>query len=69
MPGGDILETAAGRLALERGGHLRVGLEDYAGPDQPTNLEIIERTVKLCHELGREIATPEQTSALLRGSF
>jgi 3-keto-5-aminohexanoate cleavage enzyme len=69
IPGGDILETAAGRLALERGGHLRVGLEDYAGPDQPTNLEIIERTVKLCHEIGREIATPKQTSALLKGSF
>jgi 3-keto-5-aminohexanoate cleavage enzyme len=66
LPGGDILETIAGPLALERGGHLRVGLEDYAGPDQPTNLEIIERTVKLCHKVGRGVATPAEAAAMMR---
>ena len=68
LPGGDILESEVGRIALERGGHLRVGLEDYAGPGQPTNLEILERTIKLCHEVGRSIATPAETARLMRGS-
>ena len=36
--GGDLLETDMVRVALKRGGHLRVGLEDYARPGQPTNL-------------------------------
>ena len=69
LPGGDILVSEVGRLALERGGHLRVGLEDYAGPDQPTNLEILERTAKLCEEVGRPIATPAQTAELMRGGL
>jgi len=65
LPGGDILENEVGRLALERGGHLRVGLEDYAGPGQPTNIEILERAAKLCHEVGRAIATPAQTAEMM----
>jgi hypothetical protein len=66
IPGGDILENPVGRLALERGGHLRVGIEDYLGPGQPTNVEILERTQKLCDEVGRPIATPQETKSLLR---
>ena len=66
LPGGDILGSPVGRLALERGGHLRVGLEDYAGPGQPTNLEILERATKLCHEVGRSVATAEETKAIMR---
>jgi len=69
LPGGDILENEIGRLALERGGHLRVGLEDYAGPGEPTNLEIIERTAKLIDEVGRTIATPAQTAELMRSTI
>ena len=66
LPGGDILENEVGRLALERGGHLRVGLEDYAGPGHPTNIEILERATKLCSEVGRTIATPDQAADLMR---
>ncbi len=69
LPGGDILENEVGRLALERGGHLRVGLEDYAGKGEPTNLEIIERTAKLIDEVGRTIATPAQTAELMRSTI
>lgn len=68
LPGGDILANPVSRLALERGGHLRVGLEDHVGPDQPTNLEILERTRKLCAEVGRPIATPAETREILRGA-
>ncbi|MGH2608372.1 MAG: 3-keto-5-aminohexanoate cleavage protein, partial [Tepidiformaceae bacterium] len=39
--GGDVIGCGLARIALERGGHLRVGLEDYAGPLQPTNEELV----------------------------
>ena len=67
LPGGDVLASPVGRLALERGGHLRVGIEDYVGAGQPTNVELIERARALCDEVGRPIATPEQTRAILIG--
>lgn len=67
IPGGDVLESEVGRLALERGGHLRVGIEDYVGPGQPTNVEILERARKLCESVGRPIATPSETARLLKG--
>lgn len=60
--GGDVLETDMVRVALERGGHLRVGLEDYAGPGQPTNLELIERAKALCDALNRPLATPAEAA-------
>jgi uncharacterized protein (DUF849 family) len=60
--GGDVLETDMVRVALEHGGHLRIGLEDYAGPEQPTNLALIERARALCEEMGRPIATPAEAA-------
>lgn len=65
LPGGDVLEKPIARLALERGGHLRVGLEDYVGPEQPTNVELIERAKALCEAVGRPIATPAQAAELM----
>ena len=36
--GGDLMTTPVARLALERGGHLHVGLEEHFDPDRkPTN--------------------------------
>ena len=64
--GGDVFENGVARHALERGGHLRVGLEDYAGPGQPTNVELLEQARKLCDEVGRPVATAAQTAELLR---
>jgi uncharacterized protein (DUF849 family) len=66
IPGGDILATPVARLALERGGHLRVGLEDYVGPDEPTNDELVARAIALCDEVGRPLATPEQARELMK---
>ena len=63
--GGDVVEQGLARLALERGGHVRVGLEDYAGPRQPTNVELLEELVGLCDELGRPVASPTEARALL----
>ena len=33
--GGDLLATPVARATVEQGGHLRVGLEDHSGDDQP----------------------------------
>ncbi len=63
---GDPFDGGVARRALERGGHLRVGLEDYAGPRQPTNLELVQEAVALCEEMGRPVATAAQTMELLR---
>ncbi|HET9731028.1 MAG TPA: 3-keto-5-aminohexanoate cleavage protein [Acidimicrobiia bacterium] len=62
--GGSLLDTPVARLALERGGHLRVGLEDW--DDGPSNLEQVDAAVKLCHDVGRDVASTDQTAALLQ---
>ena len=55
--GGDLLQTPVARLALERGGHLHVGLEEHFDPArQPTNVELINEAVALCNEVGRPLA-------------
>jgi len=62
--GGDVTETLAA-LAIARGGHVRVGLEDYAGPRQPRNEELVSEVVQMAHRAGRSVATPAQTAELL----
>ncbi|MBY0399374.1 3-keto-5-aminohexanoate cleavage protein [Myxococcota bacterium] len=66
IPGGDLLSNDVAGLALERGGHLRVGLEDYAGPGQPTNVEILERAARLCSEIRRPLARGAQAADLMK---
>ncbi len=66
IPGGDLLSNEVAGLALERGGHLRVGLEDHAGPGQPTNVEILERAAKLCSDVGRPLASPDEAARLMK---
>lgn len=63
---GEPFEGGVARHALERGGHLRVGLEDYAGPRQPSNLELVEAAVALCRSVGRPVATATQAAEILR---
>jgi 3-keto-5-aminohexanoate cleavage enzyme len=53
--GGSLLDTPIARAALERGGHLRVGLEDWdAGP---TNVEQTTAAAQLSRSVGRNVAT------------
>jgi 3-keto-5-aminohexanoate cleavage enzyme len=54
--GGDLFESPVARLALEKGGHLHIGLEDHLGPDQPSNLELLEQAIALCKDVGRPLA-------------
>lgn len=63
--GGDVFEGGFARLALERGGNLRVGLEDYAGPGQPANVELVARAVTLAKESGRDVADCREAAAIL----
>ena len=55
--------------AIERGGHVRTGLEDvrFVGPGRPagSNRELVELVVKKAKEQGREVATPTQARELL----
>jgi uncharacterized protein (DUF849 family) len=63
--GGDVFADGFARLALERGGHLRVGLEDHAGDDQPSNVELVRAAVALAAEVGRPVASPREAARLL----
>jgi uncharacterized protein (DUF849 family) len=61
--GGDLVETPVARLALERGGHLRVGLEDFdAGPG---NVAQVEAAARLCKDAGRPVATLADAAGVL----
>lgn len=62
---GDPWDGDVARHALERGGHLRVGLEDYAGDRQPSNLQLVEEAVALCTEVGRPVASPAEAGKIL----
>ena len=63
--GGDVVESGLARLAIERGGHVRVGLEDYAGPRTPSNVELIREVTALAKAAGRPIANCTETARLL----
>ena len=62
--GGDVTEGLA-RLAIEKGGHVRVGLEDYGGPRQPRNEELVQEVASLAGDAGRPVATPQQAAGIL----
>jgi 3-keto-5-aminohexanoate cleavage enzyme len=63
--GGDLGRTDMARYALQRGGHLHLGLEFYGGDRQPSNLELVREAVALAAEEGRTPATPEQAAQIL----
>jgi uncharacterized protein (DUF849 family) len=63
--GGDVVGCGLATLALERGGHVRVGLEDYAGEKTPSNEALVEQAVELISTEGRRVATPAETLELL----
>jgi 3-keto-5-aminohexanoate cleavage enzyme len=56
-------------LATLMGGHVRVGLEDNVyysrGRKAKSNAELVQRAVRISHELNREVATPAQARQML----
>ena len=63
--GGDVIGSGLARLALERGGHLRVGLEDFAGARRPSNGELVREAVELAASVGRPAASCAEAAAIL----
>jgi 3-keto-5-aminohexanoate cleavage enzyme len=53
-------------LALRRGGHVRVGIEDYRGPLAPRNEALVAEAAAIARKVGRRPATPAETRAILR---
>ena len=67
--GGDVTAAGVARLAIERGGHVRVGLEDhFAPPHTPRNEELVREAVELVHAGGRRPATPDEVPEILWGA-
>jgi 3-keto-5-aminohexanoate cleavage enzyme len=56
-------------LATFMGGHVRVGLEDNVyysrGKKAKSNAELVQRAVRIAHELNRPVATPAQARSML----
>lgn len=56
-------------MAIIMGGHVRVGFEDNVfytkGVPAESNAQFVERVVRLAHELGREVATPDEARKIL----
>ncbi len=63
--GGDLLGSPVARAALERGAHLHVGLEDFAGRRTPTNEELVRQAVALCGDVGRPVAGCDEAATIL----
>jgi 3-keto-5-aminohexanoate cleavage enzyme len=66
-PSISVFEPGCGlaELAIRRGGHVRVGLEDYAGPGEPSNLDLVRAAVALIESLGRTPASIAQARRIL----
>jgi 3-keto-5-aminohexanoate cleavage enzyme len=56
-------------LSIAAGGNVRVGTEDYPflieGVPAKSNVEIVQKTVKLSREIGREVADPSEARKIL----
>jgi uncharacterized protein (DUF849 family) len=61
--GGSLLDSEIVRPALERGGHLRVGIEDFF--TAKSNADEVRRASALCREVGRPLATSREAAAIL----
>ena len=64
--GGCVATSGMARLAIERGGHVRVGLEDFAGERQPGNAELVAEVAAIAAAAGRPVATSAQAARILR---
>ncbi|WP_050460643.1 BKACE family enzyme [Herbaspirillum autotrophicum] len=61
-------QLPAAMNSLLLGGHVRVGLEDnlyYAQGELATNVQLVERLVRLVREMGYEPATPDEAREIM----
>ncbi len=64
VQGGDVVACGIAQAALERGGHLQVGLEP-SGDRTRDNVALVEEAVSLARRCGREPATIGEARELL----
>ncbi len=65
LAGGDVVNSEVAEAALERGGHLHLGLEFYGGEGEPTNADLVGAAVAACRATGRGVATPAAAARIL----
>lgn len=63
--GGDVTALGLAEIAIAQGGHVRVGLEDFAGERTPSNAELVEEVVRLAARAGRPVATCNEAAQIL----
>lgn len=68
LMGGVLLDSPVARHALERGGHLRVGVEDTAGGTDMDNAQTVEAAARLVAEVGRPLADCTRARQVLMGA-
>lgn len=66
--GDALLDLPLARYALERGGHLRVGIEDVGSSTSTTNVETVRAAVALAAEVGRPVAPVTEVRDTLIGA-
>lgn len=69
IPGVGAYQVPMSMMAILMGGHVRVGLEDNyyyrRGELAKSNAQLVERAVRMGHEMNREIATVAQAREML----
>jgi uncharacterized protein (DUF849 family) len=64
IQGGDIVASGLAEEAIQRGGHVQVGLEP-SGDCVRTNVDLVAEAASLAESLGRQPATADDTATLL----
>jgi uncharacterized protein (DUF849 family) len=60
-----VVETGLAEYAVEKGGHIHLGLEFFAGDRTPSNVELISEAVAVCDRLGVPVASCDDAAEIL----
>ena len=64
--GGDVTSLGLAKIAIDQGGHVRVGLEDWGGEVlPPRNADLVAQVVELANAAGRPVADCATAASIL----